>query len=90
MPVSGSSWEVSGRNNDCNHFQNPVTSQVTFRDVLRSPGRLLRDVISELVRDELELVRSGNPGRMKSISYAKAPGHFLKQEICLKSQKTHI
>ncbi|XP_052049828.1 small integral membrane protein 23 [Apodemus sylvaticus] len=25
--ISGSSWEVSGRTKDCNHFQNPVTSQ---------------------------------------------------------------
>lgn len=42
MPVSGSGWEVSGRIRDCNHLQNPVASQVTPRDVLRGPGRLLR------------------------------------------------
>ncbi|EDM04064.1 LOC360508 (predicted), isoform CRA_a, partial [Rattus norvegicus] len=26
--ISGSSWEVSGRTKDCNHFQTTVTSQV--------------------------------------------------------------
>ncbi|MEJ1287592.1 small integral membrane protein 23 [Cricetulus griseus] len=45
--ISGSGWEVSGRIRDCNHAQNPVASQVTLRDVLRGPGRLLRgDIIS--------------------------------------------
>lgn len=46
MPVSGSGWEVLGRIRDCNHPQNPVASQVTLRDVLRGPGRLLREGIS--------------------------------------------